>query len=183
MLNTILGSFSSGVTVAPSSYESIATVTVGSGGASEINFTSIPSDYTHLQIRGIQLTTGGNWGLRLQVNSDTGNNYSTHRLGGFGSGTFADGLANNSYIDLGIVGTVASTFGATVVDILDYKNTNKFKTTRSLNGFDENGGGYVVFASGAWQNTNAITSLKLLLQSSGTFIQYSQFALYGIKGA
>ena len=167
---------------APASYESIATVTVGSGGASEINFTSIPSTYTHLQVRGIQLTSGGNWGLRLQVNSDTGNNYATHRVGSFGTGTFADSAANNSFINIGLAGTVTSTFGGTVVDILDYANTNKFKTVRSLNGFNENGSGYVIFNSGLWRNTNAITSLKFLLQSSGTFIQYSQFALYGVKG-
>ena len=35
------------------SYESIATVTVGAGGTSTITFSSIPTGYTHLQIRGI----------------------------------------------------------------------------------------------------------------------------------
>ena len=40
------------------SYESIATVTVGSGGSSYIEFTSIPGTYTHLQIRGILRNTG-----------------------------------------------------------------------------------------------------------------------------
>jgi hypothetical protein len=167
----------------PAAYESIATVTVGSGGASSVSFNSIPSGYQHLQIRGIQRTTGGVWDLRLQANSDTGNNYATHRLGGFGSGTFADGIASTSSIKLGLVGTVTSIFGGTVVDILDYKNTNKFKTVRSLNGYDENGGGYVLLTSGLWQNTNAITSLTLSLSSSGNFLEYSKFGLFGIKGA
>ena len=53
LLNTIIGSFSTGVAPSTTSYESIATVTVGSGGAANVEFTSIPADYTHLQIRGI----------------------------------------------------------------------------------------------------------------------------------
>ncbi len=180
-MSPILGIYASANFRLPPSYESIATVTVGSGGSASVSFTSIPADYTHLQIRGIQRTTGGVYDLRLQVNSDTGNNYATHRLGGFGTGTFAEGIASTSSIKLGLVGTVTSVFGGTVVDILDYKNTNKYKTIRSLNGYDENGGGYILLTSGLWQNTNAITSLTLSLSSSGNFLEYSQFALYGIK--
>ena len=68
------------------------------------------------------------------------------------------------------------------MDILDYTNTNKNKTVRVLQGFDENGSGVVAFNSFLYStNTNAITSLTLT--SSGTsFAQYSSFALYGIKG-
>ena len=56
----ILGIIASSKAVAvPNSYESIATVTVGSGGTSEINFTSIPATYTHLQLR---IITGSNPG-------------------------------------------------------------------------------------------------------------------------
>jgi hypothetical protein len=49
-------------------------------------------------------------------------------------------------------------------------------------GFDANGSGYVSLGSGLWMNTAAVTSIKLS-PYSGTFVQYTQFALYGIKGA
>jgi hypothetical protein len=46
MLNIVSGLFSEGAPpVSPTSYESIQTVTVGSGGAADITFTSIPSDF------------------------------------------------------------------------------------------------------------------------------------------
>ena len=162
-------------------FESIATTTLTTSTAT-VTFSSIPATYKHLQIRGIQQTTGGVWDLRLQVNSDTGNNYATHRVGGYGTGTFADATTSTSSMKLGLVTPTTSVFGGTVVDILDYANTNKYKTVRSLNGYDDNGSGYVLLTSGLWQNTNAITSLTLSLSSSGNFLQYSQFALYGING-
>ena len=53
----ILGVIDSAKTGNLSSYESIQTITVGSGGASTIVFSSIPSTYAHLQIRALNITT------------------------------------------------------------------------------------------------------------------------------
>jgi hypothetical protein len=66
--------------------------------------------------------------------------------------------------------------------VLDYKNTNKFKTTRSLAGGDTNGGSYqeANFMSGLWRNTAAITQIDVS-SSAGNLAQYSHFALYGVK--
>ena len=53
----ILGTVASQFSSKPfGSYESIQTVTVGLGGAANVEFTSIPATYTHLQIRGISKT-------------------------------------------------------------------------------------------------------------------------------
>jgi hypothetical protein len=71
---------------------------------------------------------------------------------------------------------------AFIIDLLDYSNTNKFKTMRSLNGFDENGAGQIFLTSGLYRKTNAISEIRLF-PSSGTFAEYSSFALYGITGA
>jgi hypothetical protein len=69
LLNTIIGSFSTGVAPSTTSYESIATVTVGSGGsAANVEFTSIPATYTHLQIRGIARTASHGVDLQLDYN-------------------------------------------------------------------------------------------------------------------
>ena len=78
---------------AHTSYESIATVTVGSGGSSSIDFTSIPSTYTHLQLRMTARCTaqsGGNpTNVYLRFNSDSGSNYAWHQLAGNGSAASA----------------------------------------------------------------------------------------------
>jgi hypothetical protein len=170
------------------SFESIATATVGSGGVSNVEFTSIPGTYTHLQIRGIAKSsnTGSLDNLQMQFNGDTAANYKSHFLYGTGSATGAGVAASdNLMLAARITGggsSYTSMFGAFVIDILDYANTNKYKVHRSLSGHDENGLGEVFFESGLWRNTNAITSIKLYAQDFN-WTQYSHFALYGIKAA
>jgi hypothetical protein len=164
-------------------------VQVGSGGSSSISFTSIPSTYKHLQIRA--LVTGTNatqtGSTSFQLNGDTGSNYTRHQLGGGGATAFAYGVTSQTaghiygYND-NLNTQVPMVF---VMDILDYANTSKYKTTRVLSGSDRNGTapyGDINLISSLWLNTNAITSLSIFIggQNIG---QYSQFALYGIKGA
>jgi len=188
-MSLILGILDSGGAAAGggTSYESIATVTVGSGGAANVEFTSIPATYTHLQIRGIARTdyAGTPAGLNFRFNSDTASNYSYHTIYGNGATAIAAAASSTTVGEAGqITGsiTAASMFGVCVLDILDYANTNKYKTTRSLGGWDSNGDGQSTFYSSNWRSTSAITTIRLL-PGAGNFIQYSQFALYGIKGA
>jgi hypothetical protein len=160
----------------------IATTTLGST-QSEVIFSSIPQDYTHLQIRAITKDSRGVApnNVYMQFNADTSTNYSYHGLIGNGSAASSDAGATQSFVIVGIDSTATSTFGAFICDILDYTNTNKFKTTRSILGYDANGSGTVRMWSGNWRNTNAITSIKLYADN-GNLSQYSSFALYGIKG-
>jgi hypothetical protein len=171
-------------------FESIATVTVGSGGVSEIDFTSISSTYTHLQLRGLSRTTrlnsGDGDGIQIQFNTDTGNNYAWHYLSGNGSAASASATTSTNRIALfqGADDAGGSNeFGAFVIDLLDYKNTNKYKTVRSLGGYDSNGTGQLTLGSGLWQNTNAITAIKIKAVSASNLMQYTTFALYGIRSA
>ena len=173
------------------SYESIATVTVGTDNPTTITFSSIPSTFTHLQIRGISRCgrTDGDDNYILRFNSDTGNNYAHHKVYGTGSTVTAAATSSTGGINLDFaisspyIGT--SNFAPIVLDILDYANTNKYKTVRYLTGFDSNGGNRdrISLGSGLWQNTSAITSISLLADASQTLSQYTTLALYGIKGA
>jgi hypothetical protein len=171
----------------PSTYQSISTVTVGSGGSASIDFTSISSTYTHLQIRGIARTANAGTGASLifvRANSDTASNYSTHYLGGDGATAYAGAAINQTNMWNGVAvdnGYPANTFSNFVLDVLDYANTNKYKTFRVLSGGDGNGVGEIYLFSGNWRSTSAITSLTLYAHTN--FLQYSQYALYGIKGA
>ena len=169
----------------PGSYESISTVTVGSGGAADVTFSSIPATYTHLQIRGISKTdrADDNDVVKMQFNSDTASNYSHHVVLGTGSSVVAAANANTSSILTisGAAANVSSVFGSGVIDILDYKNTNKYKTVRTLGGYESNSTGFISLQSGNWRSTSAITSIVLSPNIGSNFNQYSQFALYGIK--
>ena len=186
----ILGIYASSVLKVTNSYESIATVTVGSGGSSTISFSSIPSTYKHLQIRAIardNRADAGTSSLRLQFNSDTGSNYYTnHRITGSGSSAVAGAGATGAFIlftESASGNSTANCFSASVVDVLDYVNTNKYKTTRTLHGADLNdANGAVVFRSGLWMSTSAISTITITHNNGSNLVQYSQFALYGIKG-
>jgi hypothetical protein len=181
------GLFSAGVTPAISSYESIATVTVGAGGQANATFSSIPSGFQHLQIRFLardnRATTADT--IALRFNSDSGSNYRIHYLLGDGSAASAGGFASTSLEVYRISGATSGSniFGAGVIDILDYTSINKNKTVRALGGVDQNGSGEIVFGSGLYFATPAaITSITILPTNGTLFNQYSSFALYGIKG-
>jgi hypothetical protein len=170
----------------PNSYESIQTVTVGTA-TSTMTFTSIPSTYTHLQIRGmLNGTAAGTYNnVRMGFNADSGANYSSHLIYGDGASAGAQAETSGTRMYGQILISQASTssyVGVGVIDILDYANTNKYKTVRSLNGIDLAGSGQIELSSGNWRNTNAITSIEFVT-ASGNFNVGSTLALYGIKVA
>jgi hypothetical protein len=164
--------------------EPIATTLVGSGGTNVVTFNDIPQTYKHLQIRALTRASGAGANNQIQFNSDVGANYSFHALYGDGATPTSGAVINSSFAYAGYTSysSIGSNiFSAVVLDILDYANTNKFKTIRSLNGFDANGSGLIHFASGSWRNTDSITSIRFTM-NVGDFTQYSRFSLYGIKG-
>jgi hypothetical protein len=118
------------------------------------------------------------------MNGDTAGNYSNHFLQGNGSAVSTASGANTTTMVGAFNGpdaqTGANIFSASIWDILDYTNTNKYKTTRSLFGYDANSAGTITLASGNWRNTAAVTSLTFLAE--GNFVANSHFVLYGIKG-
>lgn len=164
-------------------------ITVGPAGASSVTFTNIPNTYSHLQLRYIARSTASasEDAITLRFNSDSSSSYAYHFLFGNGSSasSSAAGVSDNRLYPWAVPGSsfLSNSFGATIIDILDYSNTNKFKTTRTLSGYDDNStGGRIAFTSGLWQSTNAINAISITA-NSGNWTQNSQFALYAVKGA
>lgn len=178
----ILGIMASSMQGAASgAYESIQTVTLSSSQAT-ISFTSIPATFTHLQIRMMATYTGSVGSGFIAFNGDNASgNYSFHYLLGDGSSAGAGALTSqNQGKFTGGAGTSPAANNVMVMDILDYANTNKYKTTRALYGWDSNSSGYVEFNSNNWRSTSAITSI--VLTPANSFNTYTSAALYGIKG-
>jgi len=176
----------------PTAYESIASTTVGSGGSATVTLSSIPATYTHLQVRFIARggrtdadTAAG--GLYLQLNSSFPTTF--HQVRGSGSAVVAQGYSggtSNGFVMLWTpaANATASVFGAGIIDILDYADTNKTKVLRFLSGNDLNGSGYLGLGSTLLNSTSAITSITFgPTDGIGTIPQHSSFALYGIKGS
>jgi hypothetical protein len=163
-------------------YDALSTVTVGATAVSSVTFAGIPQGYKHLQIRMTSFNTSSIVDMKANFNGDTAANYSIHYLYGTGTAAAASAIANASYASIGITGALYNQgAGVSVVDILDYADTNKYKTTRCLSGLDTNSTTcFITLESGSWRSTAAINSITITPQS-GTITQYSQFTLYGIR--
>lgn len=153
-----------------------------SSAQSTIEFTNIPQTYTHLQVRAFIKTSRSAYTdyLIMRMNGDTGANYKAHAVYGDGTSPFAESFNN---IELGSCAgsTLSNTFSTSIIDILDYKNTNKNTVIRNLNGLDTNGNGqWVGITSGVWLNTAAVTSLRFTSGLSSNFAVGTNFSLYGV---
>ena len=166
----------------------IASISVGAGGVASVNFTSIPQNFTHLQIRAVGRTGGAaGTNMPVQFNGDTtGANYYTHYMGGNGTNSgspFSGGFSGSADIGWGAgASETANAFGIAIADIYNYTNTSNPKTLRALNGVDANGTGLLGIWSSVWTGTAAINSILIYTSTTG-FTQYSRFDLYGISNS
>lgn len=161
-------------------YEPIATTTLGSGSSSVLVMSSIPATYTDLVlISNFETNTGGVCSLFLTFNSDTGSNYSYTRIFGDGSSAQSTNSTTSSYFPgIGIID--ASARNANIAQIMNYANTTTHKTTLTrTNSSGTYLGAYVM----KWASTSAITSITMSISNGSSFSTGSTFTLYGIKAA
>lgn len=178
----ILGIMASAISgnLSSPAYESIATS--NPSGVSTITFSSIPATYTHLQVRMSMIGASGGSLIVANFNSDTGANYTWHELQGQGTTASAYSGTGNTYSRWfgRNVGTSSTAPTAIIADILDYANTNKYKTVRDLAGMDANGSGEVSLTSSLWLNTAAISSITVKTHDGVNFASGTKIALYGV---
>jgi hypothetical protein len=165
-------------------YTLIASSTVGSGGTSQIDFTSIPSTYTDLLVRYTARNNSNNYGTFFMRINDTTSTYTAKRLQGTGSA--AQSNSANSFI-WNASDSTASTFASGDIYIPNYTSSNQKSV--SFDGVSENNAtsAFSYLTAWLWNGTSAITKL-----SFGTFdgsypndyfVQYSTFYLYGISNS
>ena len=161
----------------------IGSVTVGSGGAASINFTSIGSTWTDLVVKSSIRATAGTSGGFLTFNGST-SGYSEKLLYGDGS---AAGSPSNS--GAGFVwpfltvpsSYTANTFSSGEIYIPNYTSSN-FKSVSSDVAQENNATASALYLdAGLWSNTAAISSITFT--SGSNFAQYSTFYLYGISNS
>lgn len=160
-------------------FTKIASVSVGSGGASSIDFTSIPSTYTDLCLllsaRSSRPATNDT--LTLQLNST---NITGRRLYGDGSSAASDTVPQ--ILPPGTTAT-SNTFGNTSFYITNYASTSQYKSVSIDDTMENNAtASYMDMIAGLYSSNSAVTSITLDLDN-GAFLQYSTATLYGIKNS
>lgn len=166
-------------TTAVSSFDSLGSVTLTSS-QNLITFNSIPQTYTHLQIRGFCNASASDL-LLMRWNNISLANYGFHSLFGNGTTSGAGGGGGGTGIYISDASATAGRFSAIVIDILDYTNTTKYKTSKSLAGWDANGSGSVRLWSGTYYGATTAISRIDLSSPSSNMLANSSFSLYGIK--
>ena len=169
-------------------FELIASSTVGSGGASSIDFSSIPGTYTDLCLKvsarnDASTTVGGLW---IQFNGFS-TNLSSRVLYGTGSatGSFSD-TTIFAYSDA--ASATSSTFSNVEYYIPNYAGSNNKSV--SVDAVMENNATAASssLTAGLWSSSSAITSIKIQTFNNSNsalanFVQYSTAYLYGVKNA
>jgi len=162
--------------------EAIAT-TYLEADAANVTFSSIPATYEHLQIRGT-LRGAVSGTLAIQLNSDTGSNYSRHQIYGNGTTKSVNKNTGIAYMNIAYVGWIQESreaYSAHTIDLLDYANTNKNTSVKSSWGFSDH---QISFNSQLWDDTSAVSTIKLYEAGAGAnFVRGSEFTLYGIKSS
>jgi hypothetical protein len=164
----------------PNTFSLIQAVTVGSGGQTAIDFTSIPGTYTDLVLKLSARATSTNIDVKMNFNSIT-TGYSRLNINGNGSSVSSSSASDAWIGPIDGSGQAANIFGNTEIYIPNYSgSTNKSYSIDSI--VEDNASlAFATFIAGLWSNTAAITSISLsALSSSLTFAQHSTAYLYGI---
>jgi hypothetical protein len=155
----------------------IASTTVGSGGTSSIDFTSIPQTYTDLFIiMSARFSSQGN--ARISLNSST-SSFTSRVMYSFGTNAPATYTDTNHLGRATDVNNQANNFGAMQVHLPNYRGSVSKPFSADAYAANYNGG-YIVLTGGVWANNTAISSLSLLPPSGATFLENTTAYLYGV---
>ncbi len=173
----------------PNTMTLITAVTLGAGGASTIDFTSIPQTYTDLclkfSIRDSRSSQGPGY-LHLKFNDSTTGYSGKFLYTSTDDGAMANSSRTDDYISFAINTnfSTSNTFGNGELYIPNY--TGSVNKPVSVDAVSETNHAYNAavrnLTNFLWNNTAAITKISLYGDSS-PFLQYSTAYLYGIKNS
>lgn len=162
-------------------------VTVGSGGAATISFTSIPSTYTDLVLKlSIRDAAASTRSIaQLTFNGST-SGYSSRAVYGVNGTSTGSATGGGTYIDwtysVGDTAT-ASTFANNEIYIPNYAGSQNKSVSIDFAAENNSASANILgLAAGLWSNSAAITSITLT-PSTPNFLQYSTAYLYGVSNA
>jgi len=169
-------------------FEKIAFTEVGSGGASTIDFTSIPSTFTDLTVLlSARTNRAASYedSLKLTFNGST-SNYTSRFLRGSGTGA-SSGTGETTTaiwpIQMPAADVVASAFGSASIYIPNYAGSTFKSVSIDVVEEDNRTTAFMNLSAGLWSDTSAINRITLTPNVGTSIIQYSTATLYGIKKA
>jgi hypothetical protein len=163
-------------------YILISSVTVGSGGAASMSFTSIPATYSDLLVVWSGRTSSSQPTTNTEISfNGSGANFSGKYLESNGSAVGTGSYARFIGTDSAATST-SNTFSNNMVYIPNYAGSN-YKSF-SADSVAENNATQTqtTLNAGLWSQSAAITSVTITPATSA-YVQYSTAYLYGISNA
>lgn len=152
-----------------------------------VTISSIPQTYRHLVLYATARTNGGvgvgPYSLQMQLNGDTGSNYTGQYLRGSSSSASSGSFGSVTAMNVGLVTVTADTASRAAmnkIELLDYTGTTFHKVGVGFSVVSTGGVNYADVRNNIWLSTAAVTSL-LLKSDNGSFIAGTSFSLYGVK--
>lgn len=166
-------------------YTLISSVTVGSGGAANIEFTSIPATYTDLLVRlSARLTTSPEsspWSSVYISLNNSSSNFTYRLLYGSGSSA-ASQTGTNQIVWVNSSGATANSFGNADIYISNYAGSNNKSISSDFATENNATAALAGLNATLWSDSAAITSFKIA-PASGNIAEHSTAYLYGISNA
>lgn len=167
-------------------FDLLETTTLASSAAS-VTFSGLDaySDYKHLQIRAVTRADNASETNLSFMKWNGGDLTFGHELFGY-SGSVSSGdaeIGGEIYaFTHPCANAPSNTYGAAIIDILDFASTSKNKTFRSLAGQNDSTFPRVQLVSGFLNSTSALTTVQFVPRGDGNYVANTRFSLYGIKG-
>ena len=151
---------------------------------------TLPDTYEHLQVRlSLHSERAGSDQLYFRPNSDSASVYSF----GFIEGVSTTETANHAFTgyafanlrEMPYVDSDRAAYGTYIIDILDYRNTNKNTSITYIQGMNAVVGtdpNRVVFGEALWDSTAEITTLHFYTIGTG-FSRGSSITVYGLNSS
>lgn len=165
-----------------STYVPLATYTVTGSPDNEVVFSSVPATYRDLILMVSAKSTENVLARDIiyRLNNDSGNNYSRVQMFGDSSGASSYAASSDPGIYAVTTANSSSGFGLSVLQFMDYAQTDKHKTV--LVRANAPGAFYTSAVAFRWANTAAITSITMVPNLGASFAVGSTFSIFGIAG-
>lgn len=163
-------------------YEPIASTTLGSDAVG-VTFSGIAPDWTDLRLIATNVMIDRDRNYQLNINGDSGSNYSFTQVGGNGSSASSTRFSNFTSVLCSLIVGYYTGPGDIVVDFMNYANTNVYKTFLSTHTSNASSYKGIEKVVGLWRSTSAITSISIGASSGALTYAGATFTLFGIKAA
>lgn len=166
-------------------YQIISSVTVGSGGAASMTFSSIPNTFTDLCfLISARSTDAGAGDYVLARPNGATTSFTFRNLASYDT---ASPVSENGtlefYTPIPAAGGTASTFGSTNIYIPNYTSSNyKSASQEGVNERNNSAAPALMLNANLWSNTAVISSFTLVCLFAN-FAEHSTAHLYGISNA